>query len=411
MIITTLLCVGFLAVGLHWMWKIGRTKRWLAQKHASDRPIACTLLIPCLEETARLEATVTYFLEHFPSAKIVLVTTAREPKGKITTLTIARALARRHRRVKHLHYSGTGTKMAHQLNYAVRTLNKPPKHVFGVYNADSRPDPRTLRYVAGLVRTGARVCQQYGDYSRGLHPAKSIRGLILASAAAWQNRWSVGFEIPHALDQFTRWKSMNYCIGHGLFFTREVYDIVGGFRENMHNEDAIFGLALNVLNIPIHPLPCFDQAETAGTVRGLFLQQSNWYFGPLEAPRYYRIVAAKHGHRAKAFLRSMQLLSHALYWIMGPTLLVAAFVFSGKTTISLAILTTILYLPLLNEMAWRTMAKRSSVFWSGLIGAPLFYLIHGLAAYHALGRLVWRALTGRSLKKQRTPGGDALVTR
>ena len=401
MTLAIIISCAFLLVGVHWIVKIALARRWMVA--ARQKPLIRSkrtvyVLIPVLEETGRLENTVNYFLRTFKNAIIVVITTAREPPGD-STITLARKLAGT--RVLHLHYPGAGDKMAHQLNYGMRQL--PKDGIFGVYNADSRPDPRTLRWVERAFADGAEVCQQYGNYTRNI----AKLGPVLVAAAAWQNRWAIGFEIPHALRQFTRTAQMNYCIGHGLFYTRQVYNRVGGFSETMHNEDAIFGLELSYLGIPIHPVPYFDRCDTADSVVGFLKQQSNWFFGPTQSLRYYRVLREKYDDKARLAVLCFKLFCHAVYWIAGPTLLVlatgVAIASMDVLAISIVVGTAFVYLSLLNIVALRTSDWR--VIFKGVLGSPAMYLLHGVAALCAIGKMAAALVFGRTVVKGKTPMG------
>jgi len=153
----------------------------------------------------------------------------------------------------------------------------------------------------------------------------------------WQVRWSIGFELFDALKQFEFKKNpsnfnypLNYCIGHGLFFTEKIFYDLGGFNEDMHNEDAIFGLELSYNREKIYPIPYFDLADTPNSLKGLHRQKSSWYVGPFHSFKYYRQIVRKKNivalkERARLLLLTLKLFNHAIYWIAGPSFLVISF--------------------------------------------------------------------------------------
>ena len=83
---------------------------------------------------------------------------------------------------------------------------------------------------------------------------------------------------------------MNYCIGHGLFFSKDVYDLIGGFEEKSLNEDAIFGLKACFKNIQIIPVPWLEQADSLDSVISLFRPKITWIYGPGQAFEYRRLI-------------------------------------------------------------------------------------------------------------------------
>jgi len=326
-----------------WQW-IENARKKESKNTAKEKSIY--LIIPVLDETRRIKDTVDYLIDQFDDFKnmrFVLVTTEKEftylqKKNKeiITksqkinnviglrhfinnrlginqgvggqsikeirdwlknflfnaknTIDISREIAQRNNNVVTFHYPDSAGKMADQLNFAVNSLIREgidDDSIFCVYNADSRPDKKTFEWVLGHEEERKiKVFQQYGNYLKNLQDFHGpVRSSILTSAALWQTRWSIGFEIFNALKQ-VKYQDvpvkkinypLNYCIGHGLFFTKEIYIKLGGFNGTMHNEDAIFGLELSYLQELIMPIPYFDESDSPDAVSGLYLQKANWF--------------------------------------------------------------------------------------------------------------------------------------
>ena len=147
------------------------------------------------------------------------------------------------------------------------------KTLIGVYNADSRPERETIDWVGYQFENSAhRVFQQYGLYTGNISNMERLPNRsVLVGAALWQTRWSLGFEIFNALKQrcFCRQSGyrlndpFNYCIGHGLFVTKDIFLKTGGFNESFHNEDAFLGLQLCDMGETIVPVPPNDSAQPA----------------------------------------------------------------------------------------------------------------------------------------------------
>jgi cellulose synthase/poly-beta-1,6-N-acetylglucosamine synthase-like glycosyltransferase len=294
-----------------------------------------------------------------------------------TTIDLAQALAERFPRVRVYHKAGPGGHMAHQLNSGLRAhlaSTGSAEIVFGLYNADSRPDPRTLAWVLerwgapfegafgglpfeGAFGGGLRLFQQYGLYLANqaaiLRTARLPARAVLSAAGAWQTRWSLGFEIFNALRQFPgrgravragrfrlgRLPVLNYCIGHGLFFAGETYERLGGFSEETYNEDAMFGLAACHQGLPIVPVPFLEASDSPESLRSLYIQKSTWFWGPLQAFRYRELILREQAREAHSPRRAssggaragsldlrltwltIQLFEHAIAWMAGPTLM------------------------------------------------------------------------------------------
>ncbi len=438
-IIFTIITSGFLGLSIFWFYKIIKSYSWIKEAKkitpfTKNKKIF--VIIPVLNEAKRITKTVEYFrntFSHLKKLKIVIVTTEAEFQNNLSsnenTMEIVQHLAKIYPNVLYYHYPYSDSKMAHQLNYAVKKIlseNHEKDCLLAMYNADSRPHPKTFDWVLGHMSAhkDVKVFQQYGDYSQNIHIFKRGKS-VLWSATCWQNRWSIGFEIPHALNQFKERRiiptlsyPLNYCIGHGLVFKPEIFHKLAGFSEDTYNEDAIFGLELSYLREPIIPIPYFDLSETPDTLKGLYIQKSNWFFGPWEAFRYVdKIIKKRKGNvdKLRLIVLASKLFLHAVYWIAGPTLMLTALIltlinFSVEKMI-LFLFSMILFLPVTNFISWslsndlesKPIKMKLVSFWHNLIGSFPCYLLHGLSAYRALIRVVVSKIRSKAVQKERTP--------
>ncbi len=480
MIQTTLFLVffGFALIAVSWYYRLNVSSRWITSNQVmttSTNKTKIFTLIPVLDEVGRIEKTVEYFLKSFSHLNhtIVLITTGKEPvvyeqqtvvlikqinkaksvnkiictlppylrknflSGSVSsaikqakclvekrpdTIAIVKELAK-HPNITHFHYPYATGNMAHQLNYAIKFLNsKPETVIYALYNADSRPDPRTFDWVLNHHKLfGSKVFQQYGSYLKDAqeYSGWSLRSLMLLAAAAWQTRWSIGFEMYHALKQYRIPRSslfypLNYCIGHGLFFTPDIYKELDGFSEDTHNEDALFGLELSYLGITITPVPYFDLCETPRSIKSLYLQKSNWYYGPLQAFTYVKKILKRRPDASlpRLFLLTLKLFSHSIYWVVGPTLFVIALLMtvtkSAIINVSLLLIIVITFFVVPNKIAWDVVAsfskiRQRNIFLKQFIGAPMCYIFHGLSAYRTIMLNLLKLFTCKEVIKQKTP--------
>lgn len=467
-----IIILPFLALSLSWYWRIYKTATWVQRnRHISQfnpkRNIF--VVIPVLDETKRVEQTVGYFLrtfKHLTNMCLVLVSTKSEYaihrrliknllakikyaskediraiiqentmakipesislKGlrqfakeaiinKESTINLCNRLSKS-KKIIHFHYPKAGGRMAHQLNYGINILMKKHKDcLFAVYNADSRPDPKTFDWI--LSKRNINVFQQYGNYFKNINESTNT---ILWSAAGWQTRWSLGFEIFHALQQFkfhakkaiqkTLRYPMNYCVGHGLIFTPKIFKELQGFNENTHNEDAIFGLELSYLGEIIMPIPYFDMSDSPNSVHALYVQKATWFFGPLEAFSYIKEIIKKHKevNLFSLLILSSKLFSHAVYWIAGPTMLTFSLFLAimdfSLLKVSIWIVIYCMFLVLPNFGAWlvtnRDKNNNALVFLKMFAGSFAQYFLHGFSAYKTtIDCLIY----GKNVRKQKTP--------
>lgn len=334
-------------------------------------------------------------------------------------------------------YPRVDGKMAHQINYSINRILKDykcePNTLFAIYNADSEPDRKTFEYVNNYParNTNNLVFQQYGNYYKNFGPINklNIKGAILSSAAVWQTKWSIAVEIFNALLQspakhFPAWLKRylypaNYCIGHGLFVTKQVFERIGGFSETTHNEDAEFGLELSYFGIPIIPIPYFDMSDSPDSVKSLYLQKSGWFFNPLQSFKYFELVIKKYSKipidKVRLALITSQFFLYAIYWLIGPTALFLLLVlcFIEPANISFFFLAYLSYLVVPSIISWfiiKTIDNREAVLYSPngktliniSIGSIFSYFLHGLSAYRTIIILLRNYFTGSVIEKNKT---------
>jgi hypothetical protein len=428
----------FFVLGILWCFFIFKSVIWINNfqnkkiLEKSKSNIKLFILIPVLNESAIIEDTALYFLNFTKNIsinfKIVFITTEREllSNNIINTINIVKKLSSQFEKIIHLHYPFTQGRMAHQLNYGIKTLLKSYDvkfdDFFAVYNADSRPDKRTLPWVLNEINNKEKeVFQQYGNYCFNIN---NLNNSILFSSSLWQTRWSLGFEIYNSLKQswflnktnkfFYYFRPVNYCIGHGLFFSRRVYEKVFGFDEDMHNEDAILGLKLCVFKKSINPVPYFDYCETTDSVFSLFRQQSSWFLGPFQAFKYYNKIKHQFNNInvLSLFILSVKLFFHSIYWLFGPIIF---FIFLVQILfniyyLSLFILVYLLYLVIPNFLTllisenYKKIYKNKLIkaFFKILLGSLPFYFLHGLSAIYSVSNYIFSFFNGTPIKKDKT---------
>ncbi len=439
-----LIIIGFAILSVFWVVKMNRVRLWLhrsAQENSQkERELTergrLFILIPVLDEAKILEETVRYFSDIFPTVgnvKLVIATTEKEYSVRNRsgdTVELAKRLEKDYSDVVAFHYPDKNGKMAHQLNFAIKKINEiwslDERDLIALYNADSRPDRRTFQWVISrYIHDKKEVFQQFGDYAGNLRDVMQmniVRKSIVLSAMAWQNRWSLGFELPHSLTRLGCSRELssikcpvNYCIGHGLFLSYRAYMATGGFNERMHNEDAILGLQLDKVGMVIDPIPFFDEARVPDSVKGLFLQQASWFFGPLQAFEYYGELTRHHKRTDfRTLLLSAKLFSHALYWTIGPALFLIIFLSAlwfpsmthvvGLVVVWIFFLTMPSYIALTRAGKYKMLSSCEKIvlFPLLLLGMPVFYFLHGLAAAKSIADYILRFVVGRDIKKEKT---------
>lgn len=195
--------------------------------------------------------------------------------------------------------------MSHQINYAIRKLAKSGQNtnsIFAVYNADSRPNPNTLKYVTYAFKefeeeTGIRpnIVQQSSLFTLNYNNFPStITGYSLKAASFFQTKWTLVRELSRFRSQSANVVKLNnsfiskllntkisHCVGHGLF-------VRFGLLSNEYlptetiNEDLPFGYYQCCKGEPILPLPILENSESPETLSSLINQKRFWFTPYLE---------------------------------------------------------------------------------------------------------------------------------
>ncbi len=441
-----IIATGFIYESVSWCVRIYKSISWI-KKHrfVSNKMVGSHgkiyILIPVLYEADILEDTINYFSENFLEKldDIVLVIVTTEKEKSITgsgsnTIDVAENLASKYHKITRIHFPERNGKMAHQLNYAVRRLIDDGDLINGndliaFYNADSRPEKETFDWVQEKFKEGTySVFQQYGCYLENISYIDHVSwSSALLSGSLWQTRWAIGFEIYNAIKQLKFMRKskvfnlnypLNYCIGHGLFITRDLFEKIGGFNEKTHNEDANMGLQLSDLQEVIMPIPYFDISESPDTLRMLYRQKSNWYFGPLQSYSCMALILERSHYgifrKMRLIILSTKLFSHAVFWIMGPTLMllslflsaiyhnVQLLVFSLLASVLFAIPSIISYAFVYKLKILPPSISIAKISGKLIRGFFVCYMMHGLSAFNGLYRYIKQILSGRNADKIKT---------
>lgn len=330
--------------------EMARSVRWLvaAQDSAGvlggaqhGTPPSLEILIPALREQQRIIPTLRYLAAQCDDyTSITVITTEREHEhGTISPSTqeiVADFIATEapgRGVVRNVHVNQPDARLAHQLNRALEEIRDPDGWI-AVYNADSRPHPRTITgFRAALTaQPGAAVFQQPALFFANDDdlPPGPWRWLVRATATL-QSRWTLTHEIPRLLRQRQASPSpllrcsYAHVVGHGLFVRADVLRSVGGFPTGTPTEDLFLGFLLRSLGWRIEPLPLLELADTPRSLGAVLAQRRGWFFGPLCFPAYLRAVWRRReltaAQRGGAVLMASQVMLSAIAWLTSGPLL------------------------------------------------------------------------------------------
>lgn len=399
-----------------------------------------------LYEKTNTEEILSYLrIEGFDEASFLDIADFKQlfEKGKNlilkrkSTIDIANELKERYSNVIVYHYFGTGY-MSAQVNFGIKNYykdygNKEENLLFALYNADSKIDQKAINWVRRVKSENLDthvIFQQYGNYTQNMGKIINNSGIskyILESAGLWQTRWSIGYEMANALQQFPdnepfskQFKIKNkkllkftYCIGHGLYFDYDTYQTFNGFTEVTPNEDMMFGLQACYYEIPVVPVPYLEYSDSPMLVKSLFIQKTTWYYGPIYAFTYKRIIESTlHStNKYKKFhllFYTFALFENSVRWIIAPTLVFIMLIFSlclpPASLINLVFI--YIYQPVLNKYCYHLTSTNKSSFVSKqplAVFSVITFFLHGLSGIRALFQVIGRRLFHIQFQKMKTP--------
>ncbi len=185
------------------------------------------------------------------------------------------------------------------LNWALSHTD-PRSEVYGFYDAESRPDPRTLLYVASRRLSGdpsAAILQgpafQVRNFFR-MGPLCKVACLYQAIAHDWY--------LP------ALFRRLPFVGGTNLFIDRALLERAGGFDPNSLTEDLELGVRA-YLKCGAWPefLPYPSSEQTPPTLGGFFRQRLRWGSGHLQVMDKVRRSAGFDGNRVRRIMRTLWL--------------------------------------------------------------------------------------------------------
>jgi len=333
--------------------------------------------------------------------------------------------------------------MSHQINYAVDELAKEEGNadsIFAVYNADSRPNLNTLRYVSyalkkfkdqtgvipNLVQQSSLFTLNYQNYPNTIH------GYILKAAGLFQTKWTLAKELTRFRSQsknVIRVKDtflsklintkISHCVGHGLFVRFNVLSREYLPTETI-NEDLPFGYYQCCKGEPILPLPVLENSEMPDTFKSLMNQKQIWFTPYLQylSCRKRVLTNKKYRSRLEVDILTSQAITTGVVWLIQSAVLfiplLIGVIFLNLPIILLWIVSILIYwfIPIgviyrnldeLEEIAGRSLSKINFVdyVFSSLTG--LFILAtHSFGPILCVRDFAYLGLFGKAITKAKT---------
>lgn len=361
---------AYFAVGI---WNTGVSARWKRRMRAKfttrqdvDGPNITHffLIVPALRESAVIFETISALRRFdYPAdrVEIVIALDAKED-GAITTADVVASYLAEHSHdgsnVTSVTFHGEQQRRSLQLNAALDDVRNRVHHrritgpvVVGVYDADSRPDPRTLAYIDWTIRTTRRDLVAFQQTVSYLLNADELRSTPLVHAnAVYQSVWNLVFETSRLLASQRACEHNRpllfppYCIGHGEFFSLTALNEIGGFPRTGPCDGIQIGFALSRAAIPVIPVPFDDSCQSPTDLRTIVRQHTYWYSGNLQFFAWYRPTSLD----PKIIAANVCHIALNLKWLLRPVWFIAIVVIAAHrrhwlTAALLAICPTIYY--------------------------------------------------------------------
>ncbi|MEI7087644.1 hypothetical protein WCU61_16350 [Pectobacterium versatile] len=345
------------------------------------------VLIPVMNECDIIISTISYFsniVKNNSYVKVVFITTEKEGgvKENKTYKKITRHLSDA---ISLEHYPFKTGNKAEQVNYVVEKYAQDLRGegcltYYGIFDADSRPDPRGFEYIA-YDEEPSCVYQMLPMYSTNFDELTAFG----KAAAIFQTRWMMSHELPTLLENYRKNSAVNfsYCIGHGLFI-QKMYLQNNPFSTETVTEDLFFGYQAVMKGVYAKPIPYFDYCASAYRFFDSVLQSARWHTGDLLS---LFILIKKECFLKKEMYVFMIIkrFIHMLQWPFGPVLtsffLFISIFFQNWTVFYLIMLMIFFYVFLLHVHIVNTFFRQESL--------PLFiyFFIFIKSAVNGVGAL------------------------
>lgn len=279
---------------------------------------------------------------------------------------------------------------ATQLNYAAECAMEKYKDidVVGVYDADSRPTPDTLMEVAEKFLINANVSYQQPAFflETANKMTRNGENPILIANALYQNTWSVISEIPMWID-YARSKGLGkgnfYCIGHGEFFPKKIYEAYK-FPEHEVTDGIQIGYRLSMSGQKVEILSNYCNDDVPHQLTTLIKQHKRWFGGCMRLRQAYNWC--RNNCREHKFTPVISGYWSQFYWAFAAniflfnTLISILYVFIGGTAnlMILMITTGIIYCYILPALATYLTPIKCRVSKLAFVTLPLAIFIKGI---------------------------------
>lgn len=252
-----------------------------------------------------------------------------------------------------------------QLNYVIEHLSEvigeynKGRLIVGVYDFDSRPDLRTLSYIALKEQENKERGRRLVDfYQQTQLPYKNIKDIdtisksksLMKANVIMYTRRALGIEIFKLLryrkhlqhGRFRFLRPVINCLGAGIFVEKETLKEIGGFAEPV--EDLVLGYQLNIRDKYVEPIPYINIMQPYLFMKEMVNSHSRIFMIGL---RLYREGKYTEFDKKQSIIPAVKEFIECMMWLLCCPMMWTAFItclLKGYFTISLLLLICVILL-------------------------------------------------------------------
>jgi cellulose synthase/poly-beta-1,6-N-acetylglucosamine synthase-like glycosyltransferase len=262
------------------------------------------VIIPLYKEQKIVVDTINYFLKVFDhnNSILVLVTTTKEHGKESTDSKIRRFLKNKFKgntgRILLFKEENESSNMATQINFALKEiirLNHGHLNDFYIlYNADSRPSPKTLNEIAfESMNDNDLIFQQPCAFIKDI----GMKNSFVDAASLYQTWFCLGHE-NRVLKKYQKFigksnyhrgalyniflRPLGYGVGHGSAMKLRTIKEEGYYPEELLTEDLTLGYFLSAHHRKIKVINSLEIADVPFTLKSSIKQKSVWFWNYIE---------------------------------------------------------------------------------------------------------------------------------
>lgn len=269
-----------------------------------------------------------------------------------------------------------------QLNYVIEHLSEiigefnEERLLIGVYDFDSRPDLRTLAYIAWKEKEDEKEGRKPVDfYQQTQLPYMNIKNIDVMSKSKslmkaniiMYTRRALGIEIFKILRykkhlKYGKFQCMSpiiNCLGAGMFIEKKTLKEIGGFAEPV--EDLVLGYQLNIRNKNVEPIPYINIMQPYLYIKEMINSHSRIFMIGLRLHREGKYIGLD---KWKYIIPAIKEFIECIMWLVCCPIMWTAFIgylMNGYITVGILLLFCVILLRFWMDFAMLTQETKRQI--------------------------------------------------